>query len=232
MDSTKASRHFAEELDTLKQRVVDMGHLVEERTKLAVRALIDRNVTATRTVVEGDTEIDRLQVEVDDRCFTLLALHQPMAVDLRSLVAAVKINSDLERVGDLAVNIAEATQRYLIHPRLLSLVDIPRMSELALAMLHDALQSFISNNVALAQRVLDRDDTLDALKMEVFRDLLSYMLHDARTIEAALNLVLVSRHLERIGDHATNIAEDVIFIVAARDVRHVGAPPLTEAGAH
>jgi len=232
MDSTKASRHFAEELDTLKKRVVEMGRLVEERIQLAVHALIDRNLGETRTVVEGDTEIDQLQVEVDDRCFTLLALHQPMAIDLRSLVAAVKINSDLERVGDLAVNIAEATQRYLSHPRLPSLVDIPRMAELPLAMLHDALQSFISNNVALAQSVLDRDDTLDELKMEVFRDLLSYMLHDARTIEAALNLVLVSRHLERVGDHATNIAEDVIFIVAARDVRHVAAPPLTEARAH
>jgi phosphate transport system protein len=231
MDSTRASRHFAEELDTLKQRVVDMGRLVEERIRLAVRALIDRDLGGTRTVVEGDTEIDHLQVEVDDRCFTLLALHQPMAIDLRSLVAAVKISSDLERVGDLAVNIAEATQRYLSHPRLQSLVDIPRMAELALEMLHDALQSFIANDIALAQSVLDRDDTLDELKMEVFRDLLSYMLHDARTIEAALNLVLVSRHLERVGDRATNIAEDVIFIVAARDVRHVAAPPLTKAGA-
>jgi phosphate transport system protein len=224
MDSTTASRHFAEELDTLKQRVVDMGRLVEERIRLAVRALIDRDLEATRTVVDGDTEIDHLQVEVDDRCFTLLALHQPMAVDLRSLVATVKINSDLERVGDLAVNIAEATQRYLSHPRLQSLVDIARMAELALAMLHDALQSFIANDIALAQSVLDRNDTLDELKIDVFRDLLSYMLHDARIIEAALNLVLVSRHLERVGDHATNIAEDVIFIVAARDVRHVVAP--------
>ena len=224
MEATKASRHFAEELDALKKRVVEMGRLVEERIQLAVHALIDRNLGAARTVIEGDAEIDRLQVEVDDRCFTLFALHQPVAIDLRSLVAALKINSDLERVGDLGVNIAEATQRYLGHPRLKSLVDIPRMAELALAMLHDALQSFISHDIALAQSVLDRDDALDKLKMKVFRDLLSYMLDDARTVEAALNLVLVSRHLERVGDHATNIAEDVIFIVAARDVRHFAAP--------
>jgi phosphate transport system protein len=230
MDDTRTSRHFAQELNSLKERVVEMGRLVEERIKLAVHALVDRNSSETRTVVEGDTEINHMQVELDNRCFTLLALHQPMAVDLRSLVAAVKINSDLERVGDLAVNIAEATQRYLSHPALQSLVQIPRMAELALAMLHDALQSFIANDIALAQSVLDRDDTLDGLKTDVFRDLLSHMLHDTRTIEAALNLVLVSRHLERVGDHATNIAEDVIFVVAGRDVRHVAAPPLTEAG--
>jgi phosphate transport system protein len=210
---------------------MEMGRLVEERIHMAVHALIDRNLGETRTIIEGDTDIDHLQVEIDDRSLTLLALHQPMAVDLRSLLAVVKINSDLERVGDLAVNIAEATQRYLRYPPLLSPVDIPAMAELALAMLHDALQSFTSNDIALAQSVLDRDDTLDGLKIEVFRDLLSYMFADPRTIEAALNLVLVSRHLERVGDHATNIAEDVIFIVAARDVRHLAAPPLTEAQA-
>ena len=191
-----SQRHFAEELDNLKQRLAVMGRLVEERMRLAIRALIDRDVSATRTVIDGDREIDQLQVEIDDRCFTLLALHQPMAVDLRSIVAAVKINSDLERVGDLAVNIAEATQRYLSHPPMKTLADIQRMADLAQAMLHDALDSFVTQNVA-----------------------------DARTIEAALNIILVSRHLERVGDHATNIAEDVIFIVAAQDVRHVAVAP-------
>lgn len=121
----------------------------------------------TRTVIEGDGEIDRFQVEIDDRCFTLLALYQPMAVDLRSIVAAAKINSDLERVGDLAVNSAEATQRYLSHPPVKTLDDIPRMAELAQAMLHDALDSFVSHNVATAQSVLDRDDILDDLRMKV-----------------------------------------------------------------
>jgi len=220
-EDTRAKRHFAEELNNLKQRLAAMGRLVEERMRLAIRALIDRDVSATRTVIDGDREIDHLQVEIDESCFTLLALHQPVAVDLRSIVAAVKINSDLERVGDLAVNIAEATQRYLSHPPMKTLVDIQRMADLAQAMLHDALDSFVTQSVAAAQSVLNRDDALDELKMEVFREFLSYMLADARTIAAALNLILVSRHLERVGDHATNIAEDVIFIVSAQDVRHV-----------
>lgn len=216
----RTTRHFAEELDNLKQRLLAMGRLVDERIRLAIRALIDRDANLTRAVIEGDGEIDQFQVEIDNRCFTLLALHQPMAVDLRSIVAAVKINSDLERVGDLAVNIAQATQRYLSHPPVKTLVNIQRMAELSQAMLHDALDSFVSHNVATAQSVLNRDDTLDNLKIEVFRELLRCMLGDARTIEPALNLILVSRHLERVGDHATNIAEDVIFIIAALDVRH------------
>jgi phosphate transport system protein len=218
-EPARISRHFIEELDDVKQRLVAMGRLVEERIQLAMRALLDRDLHLTRTVIDGDAEIDRFQLEIDDRCFTLLALQQPMASDLRSLVAAVKINSDLERAGDLAVNIAEATARYLSHPPVKMLADIPRMATLAQGMLHDALESFISRDIAAAQRVLERNDTLDESKIEAFRELLACMLHDSRTIEA-LNLVLVSRHLERIGDHATNIAEDVIFIVAARDVRH------------
>lgn len=162
----------------------------------------------------------RRVVQVDDRCFKLLALHQPMAVDLRFIVAAVRINGDLERVGDLAVNIAEAAHRYVEHPPVKPLVDIPRMGELAQAMLRDALDSFVTQDIRLAESVLQRDDTLDALKDQVFRELLTYMLADSRAIEPALDLILISRHLERVGDHATNIAEDVIFIAAARDVRH------------
>jgi phosphate transport system protein len=205
----RAKRHFAEELDRLKQRLLTMGGLAEERVRLAV--------------IDGDHEINRLQLEIDDRAFKLLALHQPMASDLRSIVAAVKINSDLERVGDLAVNIAEAAQRYITHPQVKALVDIPRMAGLAQSMLHDALDAFVSRDLGAAQSVLDRDDTLDALKNQVFRELLTYMIGDPRTIEPSLDLILVSRHLERVGDHATNIAEDVIFIVAARDVRHHAA---------
>jgi phosphate transport system protein len=143
-----------------------------------------------------------------------------MAVDLRAIVAAIKINTDLERVGDLSVNIAEAAERYLQHPPVKPLIDIPRMATIARGMLHDAIDAFVSRDTRLAQNVLDRDDELDGLKMQVFRELLTFMLQDADTIEPSLDLILVSRHLERVGDHATNIAEDVIFIVSARDVRH------------
>ena len=143
-----------------------------------------------------------------------------MAVDLRAIVAAVKINTDLERVGDLAINIAEAVRRYMRHPPVKELIDIPRMADIAQRMLRNALDAFVRRDIELAHGVLNEDDTLDALKTQVFRELLTYMLQDPHTIEPSLDLILISRHLERIGDHATNVAEDVIFMVSAKDVRH------------
>ena len=213
-------RHFQDELDELKRRLLEMGGLAEDRLQLAVKGLVDRDLAVIDWVLGGDADINKLHVEIDDRCVKLLALHQPMAVDLRSIVAAVKINTDLERVGDLAVNITEAGQRYLQHPPVKELIDIPRMATLAQTMLRDALDSFVRRDMELAHSVLTADDRLDALKSQVFRDLLEFMLHDQSTIEAAIDLILISRHLERVGDHATNIAEDVIFMVTAKDVRH------------
>lgn len=187
---------------------------------MAVWGLVERDSHLIDFVLSGDEEVNRFQLDVDDRCFKLLALYQPVAIDLRFIVAAVKINSDLERVGDLAVNIAEAAKRYTTHPPVKPLVDLPRMEDLAQTMLRDALDAFVRHDISLAQSVLDRDDAVDSLKNQIFRELLTYMLGDPHTIEPSLDLILISRHLERIADHATNIAEDVIFIVAARDVRH------------
>jgi phosphate transport system protein len=212
--------HFQEQLEMLKERLLVMGGLAEERVRAVVEALVDRDVDMVDQVQVGDEPINKLHIEIDNRCFKLLALHQPMAADLRAIVAGVKINTDLERVGDLAVNIAEAVRRYLLHPPVKQLIDIPRMAEIAQRMLRDALDSFVRRDVALAEAVLNEDDKLDALKTQVFRELLTYMLQDPGTIEPGLDLILISRHLERIGDHATNIAEDVIFMVSARDVRH------------
>jgi len=212
--------HFQEELDQLKARLLEMGGLAEDRLRLAVRGLVDRDLATVERVLTGDTAINQLHIEIDDRCFKMLALHQPMAVDLRAIVSAVKINTDLERVGDLAVNIAEAVRRYLQHPPVKELIDIPRMAVIAQDMLRDALDAYVRRDTALAQDVLDRDDELDALKTMVFRELMTHMLRDPDTIEPSLDLILISRHLERIGDHATNVAEDVIFMVSAKDVRH------------
>jgi phosphate transport system protein len=217
---TQDTRHFAEELEELKQRLLVMGGLAEERLRAAVRALVERDPALMTDVVRGDEAVNSLHLEIDDRCFKLLALHQPMAVDLRSIVAAFKINSDLERVGDLAVNVAEAAERYVTHAPVKPLIDLPRMADMARQMLHGALDAFVSKDVEAAQRVLTQDDVLDGLKNQIFRELLTYMLGDPRKIEPGIDLILVSRHLERVGDHATNIAEDVIFIVEARDVRH------------
>jgi phosphate transport system protein len=205
-----------------------MGGLAEERVRAAVNGLVARDVTLIDRVLRGDEPINELHMEIDNRCFKLLALHQPMATDLRAIVAAVKINVDLERVGDLAVNIAEAARRYVTHPPVKKLIDIPQMGDIAQAMLRDALDSFVRRDTKLAQDVLNEDDRLDGLKTQIFRELLTYMLQDPGTVEPALDLILISRHLERIGDHATNIAEDVIFMVSALDVRHQGSGP-TEA---
>ena len=213
-------RHFQEELETLQSRLLEMGGLAEDRVRRSVQALADRDPEGIEDVLNGDEPINELHIEIDNRCFRLLALHQPMAADLRAIVAAVKINTDLERVGDLSVNIAEAARRYTLHPPVKTLIDIPRMGEIAQAMLRDALDAYVRRDTALAQAVLNADDELDALKTQVFRELLTCMLQDPNTIEPALDLILISRHLERIGDHATNIAEDVIFMVSARDVRH------------
>ena len=218
--SEQRVRHFQEELEQLKARLLEMGGLAEEQVRLAVKGLVDRDRDLVARVLTGDGPLNALHIEVDKRCFTLLALYQPMAVDLRAIVAAVKINTDLERVGDLAINIAEAARLYVAHPPVKKLIDIPRMATIAQSMLRDALDAFVRRDTELAQHVLNEDDALDALKTQIFRELLTYMLADPATIEPALDLILVSRHLERIGDHATNIAEDVIFLVEGRDVRH------------
>jgi phosphate transport system protein len=205
-----------------------MGGLAEERVRAAVQGLVSREASMFDKVLHGDEPINQLHIEIDNRCFRLLALHQPMATDLRAIVAAVKINTDLERVGDLAVNIAEAGMRYVTHPPVKKLIDIPQMGDIAQAMLRDALDAFVKRDTTLAHRVLNEDDRLDALKTQVFRELLTYMLRDQGTVEPALDLILVSRHLERIGDHATNIAEDVIFMVSALDVRHHPPTPVED----
>ena len=213
-------RHFQDELEQLKTRLLEMGGIAEEQVRTAVKGLTDRDHALIDRVLGGDDPLNSLHIEIDNRCFTLLALYQPMAADLRTIVSAVKINTDLERVGDLAVNIAEAARRYASHAPVKKLIDIPRMATIAQTMLRDALDAFVRRDVELAQQVLNEDDRLDSLKTQIFRELLTYMLQDPHTIEPALDLILISRHLERIGDHATNVAEDVIFIVSARDVRH------------
>jgi len=215
--------HFREEFEQLKARLLEMGGLAEEEVRLAVKGLVERDNDLITKVVRGDGPLNSLHIEIDNRCFMLLALHQPVAADLRTIVSTVKINTDLERVGDLAVNIAEAAQRYAQHPPVKRLIDIPQMARVAQSMLRDSLDAFVRRDTDLAEHVLNEDDKLDDLKTQIFRELLTYMLQDPSTIQPALDLILISRHLERIGDHATNIAEDVIFIVSAKDVRHHGA---------
>ena len=212
--------HFEEELQALKNRLLTMGALVEERVHQAVRSLVDRRLEEAEAVIAADKEVNDLQIDIDDRCLKLLATQSPLAIDLRLITAAMKINADLERIGDQAVNVAENVIKLLPQPPLKPLIDIPRMAELAQQMTRDALDAFVKKDPALARDVLRRDDEVDSLKDQVFRELLTYMMADPGTIQRALSLILISRNIERIADHATNIAEDVIFLVEAKDVRH------------
>lgn len=217
---TRDSRHAAEELDALNKRLVTMAGLAQERLQQAIRGLVERDHALLSDVIVGDAAINTLQMEVDDRCFRHIALFQPVAIELRTVLSALKISADLERVGDLAVNVAEVAQQYLSNPPVKPLIDLPRMGDLALKMLRHAIEAFVQRDVRVAQAVLLDDDWLDAFKDQILRELLTFMLGAPETIEPGLDLILISRHLERVGDHATNIAEDVIFVVEARDVRH------------
>ncbi|MGV3516461.1 phosphate signaling complex protein PhoU [Luteitalea sp.] len=220
---TRMVPQVQEHLDALKERLLVMGGIAEEQVRLVTAALVRRDPDLAARVQASDPPLNDLHIEIDQRCVRVLALHQPVAMDLRAVLAAVKINTDLERVGDLAVNIAEAVQRYLLHPPVSTPDHIPLMADLAQQMLRDALDAYVRHEVPLAERVLDTDDQVDALKAQVSVDLVPVMQAVPSTIEPALDLILIARHLERIADHATNVAEDVIFMVSGRDVRHHGA---------
>ncbi len=213
-------RHFDQDLQQVKERILSMGSLTETMIHIAIKALTERKRELTRTVYRQEEDVNKLQIEIDERCLRMIALHQPAASDLRFITAAMKINSDLERIGDQAVNISQTTEYLLEEPPLKPLIDVPRMAQIASAMLKDALDSFVNRDENLARSVLVRDDQVDDLKLQVFRELLTYMISDPTTIKRAIDLILISRNLERIADHATNIAEDVVFVIAGKDIRH------------
>jgi phosphate transport system protein len=217
---SKMERPFDEELKLLKEKLLDMASRAEEQIGLAVRGLKDRKQEMACEVLEKEEAVNRLDIEIDDMAMRLLALRQPMATDLRFITSAMKIGSDLERIGDLAVNIAERTLELLKSPQLKPLIDIPRMAEMAQEMVRDALNAFVNGDADLAKNVCQRDDQVDQLNNQIFRELLTFMMADATTIPRAVDLILVGRHLERIADHATNIGEDVIYMVRGKTIKH------------
>jgi phosphate transport system protein len=216
-------RHFEREFDELKERLLWMGGLVEQAVHKSAHAVLDADAALAQEVLGGEEAINEMQLELDERVTQLLALHQPMASDLRFLLAVTRINADLERIGDQAVNIAESAERILRHPQVKPYVDLPRMSELAEGMVRDSLNALVRRDMELARSVLLRDDQVDRLRDQVFRELLTYMMENSSVVYPAFELILVAKNLERMADHATNIAEDVIYIVAGRDVRHPAA---------
>ncbi|MBX6364244.1 MAG: phosphate signaling complex protein PhoU [Gemmatimonadetes bacterium] len=215
-----AQRHFHEELDRLQARLVGMAGLAEEMVRLAVEALHTRDAQLAAEVIRRDTEVDALEVEIDDLAIQLLALQQPMARDLRFITMAMKIGNDLERVGDHAVNIAEEVEHLIGSAVVPALPEIEEMVHISADMLGDALDAFIRLDARLARSLGRRDDRVDELHGNVFRILLTHMMEDPRKIGAGMDLFLVSRNLERIADLATNIAEDVVFLVEGRNIRH------------
>jgi len=216
-------RHFEIELSELKERLLWMGSLAERAVHQAVHAVLDGQEPLAQAVLREESAINDLQIEIDDRVVQLLALHQLMAADLRFVLAVARINNDLERIGDQAVNMAQSALHILRHPRVKPYVDLPRMSELAEGMVRDSLNAIVRGDIEIARSVLIRDDQVDNLRDQIFRELLSYMMGDSSVIFQAFELILVAKNLERVADHATNIAEDVIYMVEGHDVRHAAA---------
>jgi phosphate transport system protein len=213
-------RHFDQELEELKSQLLLMGGRSEAIVQKSVEALRRRDALLAREVLDDDKVIDRLEIAVDERCVGMLARHQPMAGDLRFITAALKISNDLERVGDHAVNIAGSALRLSELPTLKPLVDIPRMAQMAAGMLRDALDAFVQRDAVTARRLCRRDDEVDDVNRQLFRELVSFMIEDPGTITRAMELILVARNLERVADLATNVAEEVVFIAEARIIKH------------
>jgi phosphate transport system protein len=213
-------RHFHEELQKLKETLLIMASAVETSISKAIDALVERDSQLAEEVIQMDQKINDLEVSIDEQCLKLLATQQPMAIDLRFITSAMKINNDLERMGDHSVNIAELVKILNEQELLKPLIDIPRMANLAQMMVKDSLDSFINGNVEQAQSVCIRDDNVDKLDDQLFRELLTYMMNDTQTIARGLDLILISKNLERIADLSTNIAEEVIFIYRAKMIKH------------
>jgi phosphate transport system protein len=214
------TRHFHDELDALKQTLLAMGGLVEDQIRRAMRALLERDDVIAQEVIDRDRQVNTYDVEVDEQCVNLLALHQPAASDLRFITTAMKIVTDLERIGDQAVNIAQRALELNREPQLKPYIDLPRMADRAQRMVKESLDAFVAGDTALARQVCAADAEVDALKEQIFRELLTFMMEDPRTVSRAIRVILISRFMERVADHATNIAEMVIYLVEGKMVRH------------
>jgi len=220
---THTDKTFEAELKELRAKLLTLGGLVEQAIVRSVRALAERDTALARQVIEDDRRVNRLEVEIDELCLRVLALRQPAASDLRFITLALKVVTDLERIGDLAVNVAERAEELNAMPPLKPWSDIPQMAALAERMLKQALDAFVAGDAGSARAVVRADEEVDELYHRVFRELLDMMVADPAVTERAMNVLFVAKHLERIADHATNVAEMVVFYVEGRDVRHPGS---------
>ena len=217
-------RRFDEDLADLKQQILRMGSLVEGQIRQALNALIDRDDDLAKEVIDNDRQVNTMDVAVDEACLELLALQQPAARDLRFITTAMKISTELERMSDLAENICERAIELHEEPQLKPYIDIPLMADRAIKMVGEALDAFVRGDSKLARKVLDEDDYIDELNEQIFRELLSFMMENPQTISRAIRLSFISKYIERIADHATNIAELVVYMVEGKIIRHMTSP--------
>ena len=221
-DGVHISRRYDQELEQLRERILAMGGNLVGMIKETMRGLIERDSAAAQRMIEYDHEINRQEVMIDELSLNIIALRQPAARDLRFITLALKVSTDLERIGDLCVNIAERTLELNEEPQLKPYIDLPKMAEAAEGMIVDALEAFLRGDAELAAEVTRRDDYMDQLNVQIFRELLTFMMEDPKTITRATRLIFIGKSLERIADHATNIGEMVIFMVKGKDIRHMG----------
>jgi phosphate transport system protein len=225
MLSAHTDKKYEEDLKKLRDDILYMGGLVENQIQRAVNSLVDRDSKLAETIIERDHEVNRLDVEIDDLCIQLFALHQPAARDLRFITTALKITTDLERIGDMAVNICERALELNVEPLLKPYIDIPRMAQISQRMIRESLDAFVREDTDLALKVCKDDQEVDDLNSQIFRETISFMIEDPHTINRAMKISSVSKYLERIADHATNIAEMVVFMVKGKSIRHMKVIP-------
>lgn len=224
-DRRHIDREFEGELEQLREKLLLMGAKVEEMISQAVRAFMEKDMAAARRGIANDRQIDQLEVEIDEACLQILARRQPVASDLRFITTTLKLVTDLERIGDLGVNICERVVELEQEPAIAQNNPIPRISELALGMVHDALDAFVAGDAKKAEQVMERDKIVDAYYAQLFPELVAHMMADPGVVYRSTRLLSIGKYLERIADHATNIAEMVVFMVKGEDVRHLGGVP-------
>src|SRR2546426_4669621 len=219
-DRQHTSTHYEKLLKELKEKLLVTSYKAGFMVFDAIRSFMDRGPGLAEEVIKRDDEIDQLELEIDNLCYKILALKQPVACDLRFIATALKIVKDLARIGDIAVNIAERSLELIHEPELKRLMDLPIMVEAAQKILKESLDAFVNCDVELAENIIFNDETVDAMYEQIFRKLLTYMLEDPRSVAGALKLIFIAKHLERVGDHSANIAEMVVFLVKGQDIRH------------
>jgi phosphate transport system protein len=225
MKAEHTDKKYEEELKKLHEEILYMGGLVEDQIQKAVKSLVDRDSELAKIIIERDHEVNRLDVEIDDLCIRLLALHQPAGKDLRFITTGLKITTDLERIGDMAVNTCERALELNQEPQLKPYIDIPRMARIAQRMTRESLDAFVREDTNLALKVCKDDEEIDQLNSQIFREVITFMIEDPHTVSRAIKISSISKYLERMADHATNIAEMVIFMVKGKSIRHMKELP-------